>query len=424
MKPEKTAIKNSINLYYIPTKKFKTTAFSIYIHRPLTREECTLNALLSMVVRRGCPMFPESKELSRHLDNLYGVSFSTTVRKKAERQIICANFQFINEKFLEEKANILDGVLNLAKDAILGQTLFDEEYLKQEKENLKLQILSVINDKRQYASKKCIEIMCENEPYGISKSGYIEDLDSITSSSLYEHYKNTVLKSPVDIFVNGDVDINYVTEKVKEIFENIEVTENIPAPSDVKKPVEEVKNVTEQQQIVQGKLSIGFRTNVFATDADYPALMMYNSILGCGIFSKLFNNVREKLSLCYYASSSIDYLKGIMTINSGIEVANFQKAYDEILVQMNDIKNGNISDMEMSAAVLGTVNSINSISDNPFALDDYYLGKIIAGNLIGLDELADKIRNVTKEQITEVSKKIELDTVFFLKGSTEGSEMQ
>ena len=150
---------------------------------------------------------------------------------------------------------------------------------------------------------------------------------------------------------------------------------------------------------------------------------MYNSILGCGIFSKLFNNVREKLSLCYYASSSIDHLKGIMTINSGIEVANFQKAYDEIFVQMDDIKNGNISDMEMSAAVLGTVNSINSISDNPFALDDYYLGKIIAGNLMGLDELADKIKGVTKEQIMNVAKKIELDTVFFLKGSTEGSEM-
>lgn len=423
MKPEKISIKNGINLYYIPTKKFKTTAFSIYIHRPLTREECTLNALLSMVIRRGCPMFPESKELSRHLDNLYGVSFSTTVRKKAERQIICANFQFINEKFLEEKSNILDGVLNLAKDAILGQTSFDEEYLKQEKENLKLQILSIINDKRQYASKKCIEIMCQDEPYGISKSGYIEDLDSITSSSLYEHYKNTVLKSPVDIFINGDVDINYVTEKIKEIFESIEVTENIPAPSDVKKSVAEVKNVTEQQQIVQGKLSIGFRTNVFATDDEYPALMMYNSILGCGIFSKLFNNVREKLSLCYYASSSIDHLKGIMTINSGIEVANFQKAYDEIFVQMDDIKNGNISDMEMSAAVLGTVNSINSISDNPFALDDYYLGKIIAGNLMGLDELADKIKGVTKEQIMNVAKKIELDTVFFLKGSTEGSEI-
>ncbi|MEE1043504.1 MAG: insulinase family protein, partial [Clostridia bacterium] len=143
---------------------------------------------------------------------------------------------------------------------------------------------------------------------------------------------------------------------------------------------------------------------------------MYNSILGCGIFSKLFNNVREKLSLCYYASSSVDYLKGIMFINSGIEVSNFQKAYDEILVQMEDIKNGEISDVEFSAALLGTVNSINSTSDNPFVLDDYYLGKIISGKIVTLDELAEGIKKVTKEDVIKVAQKIQLDTVYFLKG--------
>lgn len=417
MKPKKIKIKDSVNLYYIPTKKFKTTAFSIYIHRPLTREECTLNSLLSMVIRRGCPMFPESKELSRYLDGLYGVSFATSVRKKAERQIICANFQFVNEKFLEEKEDILVKVLELAGDAVLNQSSFNEEYVRQEKENLKLQILSVINDKRQYASKRCIEIMCEGEPYGISKTGYTEDLESIDAAVLFDHYKNVVLKSPMDIFVSGDTDIDYITEKVKNMFDGINVTCEVPEPADVRKDVEKVRNVTEEQQIVQGKLSIGFRTGVFESDNEYPAMMMYNSILGCGIFSKLFNNVREKLSLCYYASSSVDYLKGIMTINSGIEVENFQKAYDEIFVQMEDIKNGNISDTEMSAAVLGTINSIKSVSDNPFITDDYYLGKIIAGSPLALDELAGKISSVTKEQIMEVAKKVQLDTVFFLKGS-------
>ena len=200
------------------------------------------------------------------------------------------------------------------------------------------------------------------------------------------------------------------------MFADVDTEYSVPAPADVKRSVGEVKRVTEEQQIVQGKLSIGFRTNVYVNDEDYPAMMMYNSILGCGIFSKLFNNVREKLSLCYYASSSVDYLKGIMLINSGIEVSNFQKAYDEILVQMEDIKNGNISDMEMSAALLGTVNSINSTSDNPFVLDDYYLGKIISGKMITLDELVENLKKVTKDDIMKVAEKIQLDTVYFLKG--------
>lgn len=416
MKPKKIEIKKNINLYYLPTSKFKTTSLSIYIHRPLLREECTLNSLISMLIRRGCPMFPESRDMSRHLDNLYGVSYSTGVRKKAERQIICANFQFVNEKFLEEKEDIIGKVFDFTQDAVLNQKSFREEHLKQEKENLKNLILSVINDKRQYASKRCIEIMCADEPYGISKSGYIEDFDGISADILFEHYKNVVLKSPVDIFVCGDVDIHYVEKRVRDMFADFEVEYSVPAPAEVKREVVEVKRITEEQQIVQGKLSMGFRTGVFTSDSDYPALMMYNAILGCGIFSKLFNNVREKLSLCYYASSNANYLKGIMTINSGIEVENFQKAYDEIMVQMDDILKGNISDVEMSAAVLGTVNTINSITDNPFAVEDYYLGKIIADDIIDLDVLAERINSVTKEQIMDVAKKIQLDTVYFLKG--------
>ncbi len=416
MKPDVIKIKENINLHYVKTCKFKTTTFSIYIQRPLTREETTLNSLLSMVLRRGCPGFEDTKVFSRHLDSLYGTAFSTAVRKKGERQILCANFQFINDKFLDDNIDILDEVLKLADSAILKQEAFNEEYIKQEKENLKQQILSVINDKRSYASKRCTEIMCKDEAYGISKMGYIEDLDKIDKTTLLNHYKNVILKSPVDIFVNGDVDIDIVAKKLKAMFENIDVEYFVPAPADVKKEVAELKRITEEQQIVQGKLCIGFRTNVYVNDEDYPAMMMYNSILGCGIFSKLFNNVREKLSLCYYASSSVDYLKGIMFINSGIEVSNFQKAYDEILVQMEDIKKGNISDMEMSAALLGTVNSINSTLDNPFILDDYYLGKIISDKMITLDELSESIKKVTKEDVMKVAEKIQLDTVYFLKG--------
>ena len=146
MKPDIINIKENINLHYVHTKKFKTTTFSIYIQRPLTREETTLNSLLSMVLRRGCPGFEDTKILSRHLDSLYGTAFSTAVRKKSERQILCANFQFINDKFLDDDIDIFDEVLKLADSAILKQEAFTEEYVNQEKENLKQQILSVIND--------------------------------------------------------------------------------------------------------------------------------------------------------------------------------------------------------------------------------------------------------------------------------------
>lgn len=413
---EKICIKENINLYYFPTNKFKTTSVGFYIKRPLCREECTKNALLSMILKRSCPRFEKSTDLLRYLDNLYGVSFQTNVHKKGEMQIISANFQFINDKFIDDDIDILGSVLDLSGDCLLNQKSFNEEYLSQEKENLKSQIMSVINDKRSYASKRCIEIMCKDEPYGISSIGYVDDIDKITAEDLISHYRDTFIKSPVDIFVTGDADIKRVAEKIKNMYFGIDVTEDAKCSCDVKKDVIEVKNTEEEQPVAQGKLCMGFRTNTFITDADYPALMMYNAILGCGIFSKLFNNVREKLSLCYYASSSIISLKGIMTINSGIEVKNFKRAYDEILLQMDDIKNGKISETEMSAALLGTINLINSVRDNPVAVYDYFLGGIISGDLVLLDTLAEKIRNVKKEDIVKVSEKIRLDTVYFLKG--------
>lgn len=419
MELQKISIKENVTLYYMPTKKFKTTALGFYFHRPLDKKEASLNSLLAAMLRRACPDFPTGKELSVHLDNLYGAAFSSTVRKKGERQILCLNFQFVNDKFIESETDILGEILKLAKSAVFNQNSFSEEYLAQEKENLKLLIMSAMNDKRRYALKRCIEIMCENEPYGIPENGYAKDVDQITSQQLFEHYKNVILKSPVDIFVTGDTDIDFISKKISEMLPGTENEAFDVLPYSLKGQPDDVKRVTEKQQIVQGKLCMGFRTSITSADPRYPALMMYNAILGCGIFSKLFNNVREKLSLCYYASSNIDSLKGIMTVNSGIEVKNFQKAYDEIMVQIKDIEKGNISDTEMEAALLGTVNTINSLSDNPFVTDDYYIGKIISGEITKPEVLAEKVRAVTREQVVEVAKNIRLDTVYFLEGSEE-----
>jgi len=410
-------IKSGINLHYLYTNKFKTTTLGIYIHRPLAKEEATKNALLSMVLRRACPLYPDSRSLAKQLDELYGATLETGVRKKGDSQIISMNLSFANEKFINNAESILESVLSLADSMLLKQTLFSKEYVSQEKENLKTQILSQINDKRQYASLRCIEEMCKDEPSGIDRYGYINDIDNLDQNNLYEHYKNVFLTSPMDIFVCGEVDIFWVEQRLLEMFAGVEVKNSKYPKISIIKDVKEVKNITETEQIAQGKLSMGFRTTVEASGAKYPALLIYNAVLGSGAYSKLFNNVREKLSLAYYASSNADFLKGILMINSGIEVANFQKAYDEIMLQMEAIKNGDITDEEMRSAILGTINSIKSLTDNAVLMEDYYLSKLIAGNIIGIDELARLASSITKEQVIEVAKDIKLDTVYFLKGS-------
>lgn len=411
-----TEIKKGVNLHYIHTDKFKTNTVGIYFHRPLLKSEATLNALLPNVLRRGCPLFPETAALSKRLDELYGARLNSGVRKKGDSQIIYFNFEFVNERYIGKTENTLESILSLMQSIVLGQTGFSSDYVNQEKENLKQQILSVINDKRAYAVTRCTEIMCEGEPYGINELGFIEDIDGINENSLYKHYKSMVLSSPVDIFLCGDVDIFWVEQRISDIFNGIDPKSPQYPETTIVKSVGNVKNVTETEQISQGKLSLGFRTGVQPGDGKYPALLVYNAVLGGGPSSKLFNNVREKLSLAYYASSKTDMFKGIMTINSGIEVANYQKAYDEIMLQLEAVKKGEITDEEMSAAILAMVNGIKSMADSAAVMEDYWLGRLIAGVPIPLGELSDAVANVTKEQVIGIAQDVTLDTVYFLKG--------
>ena len=417
MKLQTFKIKDGVTLNYLKTDKFKTTNLSFFINRPLTEEEVTINALLSLVLKRSCPKYKTSMELNNALNDLYGAVIDTGIKKKGANQFLVTSFSFVNEKFIPGNPSIIDEIFTIAKDLLLNRNSFNEEYVSQEKENLKSLILSQKNDKRLYAQARLIEEMCKGEPSGIMRYGYVDKIDEITCEQLYTHYKDTVLLSRVDVFICGDVDIDRVLSLVKDMYKDITVKNTGYVDLSVKTDVAEVKDITETEEIAQGKLSIGFRTGITLKDKEYPALMMYNAILGSGIFSKLFNNVREKLSLCYYASSSVDSISGTMYINSGIEVSNFKKAFDEILKQVQDMKDGVISTEEFIAAKLGTINSIKSITDSAFGTIDYYLSKFVSGKMIDTDSLIGLIDKVTVDDIVKVAQGIKLDTVFFLKGS-------
>jgi len=419
MNIQSTQIKKGIWLHYLETEKFKTNTLGFYITRPLCRSEATRNSLLSNVLRRGCPLFPDTKGLSGRLDELFGARLVSGVRKKGDLQVIHINFEFANEKFLPSHQPVLENVLNLASSVIFEQTGFSDEYTGQEKENLRQNILSQINDKRSYASIRCTQIMCEGEPYGISELGFEEDIESINSAELFEHYKNILKTSRIDIFVCGSIDISAVKTKLTDALKDLpERTDKYPETI-IKKDVGEIKKVTDTEQIMQGKLSLGFRTGVLPTDKNYSAMLVYNAAFGGGPSSKLFNNVREKLSLAYYANSRNDSLKGVMTVNCGIEVENFDKAYNEIMIQADAIKNGDITDDELKAAILSTVNNIKSIADNALMSEDYWLGRLIINTPISMEEIVNEVSTVTKEQIVETAKNIKLDTVYFLKGENK-----
>ncbi|OPZ90713.1 MAG: Peptidase M16 inactive domain protein [Firmicutes bacterium ADurb.Bin419] len=307
-----------------------------------------------------------------------------------------------------------DLLFEIITQPVTENGVFKKEYMEQEAKNLKELIESRVNDKVQYGVDKCLEIMCEKEPFGIFDYGNIEDINKIDAAGLYDHYKYFLETLPVYVFIFGDINdeqTNYIIDKLKKIKRgNIKTLPWV----NVERHVSEVREITEHMNVNQAKLSIGFRTNTDPKSEDYYKLMVYNSILGGGLHSKLFQNVREKNGLAYYVFSRLEKFKGLMVISSGIEIGNRDKAYDVVMKQLEDMKNGVISDYEFEASIKSIETGVNSLKDSQLQVVDFNLSQIIAGTHDSPDDIIGKVRKVTRQDVIDIAKKIEMDTVFFL----------
>ncbi|MDP4094906.1 MAG: pitrilysin family protein [Bacillota bacterium] len=409
---------NGITVYKISQDRFKTNTINIFFHDTLTRETAALNALMPAVLRRGCEKFPTFKDIAVYLEKLYGTSFDCGVAKKGEIQLIQFYIEYVADQYTQEGKGMFEKAFELLFEIITKPVtesgIFKEEYVVQEKENLKRLIESRVNDKVQYAVDRCYEEMCGDEPFGVYEYGTAQDVDKITNKQLYEQYNKILGSLPIDIFVTGDTEDARIL-KMAEKFSSLNRVniKNIKA-GNISKQIEEVKNITEKMSINQGKLSMGFRTNTAPAEPDYYALMAYSILLGGGMHSKLFQNVREKASLAYYAFSRLEKFKGLMVVSSGIETENRDKAKEIIMEQLGEIEKGNITDNEFDATVKTIETGIKSLKDSQLQMVDFYLSQNMAGTNDTFDTLVQKVNKLTKQDIAEVSKKIKLDTVYFL----------
>lgn len=410
-------ITKNIFLHTFKENKFKTNLINFYFKRPLNKEEVTYNAILPMVLQRGTNVYKTSKDLEKKLENLYGAHISGGVTKKGERQIIRFSMSIANENYVDD-SNVLYEGLELLNDIItnpvLNNRVFLNDYVDQEKENLKNKIEGRSNDKMKYAVDKCVEIMCKDEKYGIYEYGNIHDLEKITSENLYNHYTKVITNSEVDIVVVGNTDHNNIKEILLEILD-ININNPISTEYNIEEVIPtEIKEVEDEMGVNQGKLTLGYRTNIPYYDTLYPALMVYSNVLGGGANCKLFREVREEQSLCYYIFSRLEKYKSLMLISSGIEIDNFEKAKDVIKKQLIEIEKGNITDKEMDYAKKNIVNSIRQLQDTSHDLAEYMYGQIISKSIEPLEKLIDKIESIKTEQVIEVSKNIKLDTIYFI----------
>lgn len=416
--PCKYNVSQNINLYTIKDTKYKTVTASVYLHRKLSRSEVTENALLSKVLKCGTSKYVNLNDLNIYAENLYGCIFDVGITKRADIQSLVSTINTVTDKYAGESVVMpsIELMLDLVFKPYIVNGNFYEDYVQTQKNNLKDDIESLINDKRAYANVRCIEEMCGGEPNSIVEIGYTDDLNKISAELLTKHYEKVIISSPIDIFVVGDVDDEKILEFLKNYFSDFDFIESDIDINFIDKKVIAPKFVCDRLDVNQGKLAMGFRTSVNINSPLYYSLLVGNSIFGSGAHSKLFNNVREKMSLCYYAYSRLDKYNSLMLVGSGIEFDKFEKTRDAVLNELDCVKKGDFTDNELETAKEYIISTNKSLEDNPSMLADYYMGLRFTPDLLSLDEVSEKVKTVTREDIIEAFSNVELDTVYFLSG--------
>lgn len=411
---------NRVRIHVLPTDRFKTYAISAYIGTPLTEDKVTPTALTPFVLRRGTQKLPETKAFREKLDDLYGAGFGFDIYKRGDYQIAQFRMDIIDDRYVAGAAGLLQEGLQFLGDALTRPLLedgaFSARYVDAEKRTLQKKIESIINDKIRYAAERCIEEMCQDEPYRLHPLGRLEAIAALTPQLLYESYREWLSQSPIDLYVVGNTTLEEVKELVRQAFQLEGTHSSAYKRQDVYRKVTEVKTVEEKLEVNQGKLNMGLRTGITYADSDYAAALVYNGILGSYPHSKLFTNVREKASLAYYASSRLDGHKGILTIQSGIELTNYEKAVKIIREQLDAIKAGEITELEYGQTVAMIRNQLKEMEDSAFEMIAFDFNSILTGHERTVSELISQVEAVDTAAVKAVADKVQLDTIYFLTG--------
>lgn len=447
MEYTRTELLPGVFLTHLRTDKFKTACMSLNLLTQLKRETASMNALIPAVLRRGTTRYPDMEQLSRRLDELYGAAIEPVIRRVGE--IHCLGFyaSFPEPAFLPADPApspglpasaflpggnaLLREMTQLMAEMLLSPVtrggLLLPQYVDSEKEKLLDLIRSRVNDKRSYAAQRCIEEMCCFEDYAVSRFGGVEECEGIHYKKLSKYYRALLQSCPVELFYCGRAGAQEVEDAFREALAGMprgQIDDDIGTEIRMNALEAEPRYFEERMDVTQGKLVLGFRLGACMEQPDIPAIYVFNAVYGSGATSRLFLNVREKLSLCYYASSAVILRKGLMLVSSGISFDQLDAARAEILRQLDELRRGEISDEELAWAKRAVASDLRAALDSPGELEGFWLSQSLDGLDYGPTELAELVADVTREDVTAIAASVELDLVYFLRGEEDGEEEQ
>ena len=411
-----------IRLRCFPDHRFKHGCLSVQLVRPMCGGEAAENALLPAVLLRGSACHPDLRDITLRLDELYGASIGTLVRRVGDHQTTGLYASFVEDRYAMEGDAILEPLTAFLQELLLEPALengvFRRDYVDSEKKNLISTIESQRNDKRAYAMEQMVKRMCQGDSFGIPRLGEISWVEKITPESLYAHYRKILAQSRVDLFYVGSADPRTVAQLVTGLFAGVKRS-YLPLPAQTPFGGGEQGENTEQMEVSQGKLCMGFVTPTTIRDAEFVPVQLLNLVFGGGMTSKLFMNIREKQSLCYAIGSGYHGSKGIVTVSAGIDSNMDAVVKEQILEQLEACRRGEISQDELTAAKKALCSGLLATHDSPGSIENYYATAALSGLTLSPEAYIREAEAVTAEQLSIVARALQLHSVYFLKGVAE-----
>ena len=416
---ETISLRPGITLRCCRDDRFKQGCLTVQLLRPMCAEEAALNALLPAVLLRGTEVHPDLRSITQALDDLYGASVSTLVRRIGDIQTVGLYCGFLEDRFALPGDRILEPFIALLEELLFRSPLenggFLPQFVESEKRNLVATVESELNNKQAYAMTRMVRSMCEGDSFAVPRLGEKAAIEAITPRSLREHYDRILSSSPIEFFFVGSAESHQVAALLEPLLNRLPQGERI-IPAQLPLKTNAPADFSETMDLAQGKLCMGFVTPITNRHEDFISMQVLNTLFGGGMTSKLFQNVREKLSLCYSVGSSYHGSKGLITVAAGIDFDKEQLCREEIIQQLSACQEGHISDAELNAAKEALLSALRASLDSPGAIEGYYSTAAISGSGRTVEAYADAIALVTPEQVVAAAKSVQLHTVFFLKG--------
>ncbi len=409
-------IADGIHFNSIRNPSLKTNSIVVNLISPLSEDTASLNASASYILTDSSREYPSLVAISQKLEELYGAGLKGYVSRIGDNQSVAISSSCINDRYTFDKENITEELARVTLGCILEPNLDENGFYAPDfalkKQELLDDIDAVINEKRSYALQRAGKIIYRCEPAAVSVKGERESAEKITAATAYEQYKKLLKTAQIEVFFVGADEPNGIKNSIWESFAKLDREYK----GDVKTKYSAVKTspeeFTDELDVAQCKMVLAFKSNC----TNRCALILMNAIFGATPFSKLFLNVREKMSLCYYCSSNYNDMKGVMTVDSGVEKANIEKAKAEIIRQFELMQKGEFDEKEINEARLAVINGLRGVNDSATTLVSWYMSQIFLGTERSPEDEIELLEKVTKEDIVETAKSFRLDTVYVLKG--------